>query len=67
MWGADITRCPAQAEHEAVASKLDGTQGRMQALQEQRRQLQADLDTHAALKLSAEQAKQVQLCRAFPP
>lgn len=39
----------------------------MRALQEQQRQLQADLDTHAALKLSAEQAQQVQLSHAFPP
>ena len=39
----------------------------MRALQEQQRQLQADLDTHAALKLSAEQAEQVQLSHAFSP
>ena len=50
-----------QAKHMAVQKEMRGLDADVKAQQEQLQQLQADLDSHAALSLSLQQAEQVQM------
>ena len=54
-----------QAKHMAVQKEMRGLDTDVKAQQERLKQLQADLDSHAALSLSLQQAKQVQMCDVY--
>ncbi len=49
----------AQAEEASVARQLEALDSEAAALQQQKRQLQEDIDAHLALSLSVQQTRQV--------
>ena len=57
----DMENAMRQAKHMAVQKEMRGLDADVKAQQEQLKQLQADLNSHAALSLSLQQAEQVQM------
>ena len=55
----DVENAMRQARQVAVQKQMCGLEADMKAQQEQLKQLQADLNAHATLRLSTKQAEQV--------
>jgi len=55
-----------QEEDAGLSRQLEGLETETRALQQQQKQLQEDLDTHSAVSLSLQQAKQVPPSMSLP-